>query len=146
MSSLACARLGTGGLCADLARGHVGCGISVYQVFTGKQEPPKVFSLLAPTLDLSALTPKSSSIKLPEGVSLPEGGSLPSEISLSGDSLGQMPKFEIIPAKAFNQIINMSVYLLLMGFISSLGSKVAFIGVRMIKDIVVKGEKPTASQ
>jgi len=129
---------------------------SLYQVFTGQRSAPSVVSFKAPTISLP--TQPSLEFKLPEGIDLPEGMELPEGLSLpdlpTPGVAREVPRNErapsaesqelkLLPDEAINSIANMSIYLLLMGFIASSGVKIAGIGVKMIKDIkvVVKEEK-----
>lgn len=97
-----------------------------YNALTGKYKPPKVSNYHLPALEISA---PASSIQLPAGVELPEGFQLPTNSTPS--------KFQI-PDEIVNDAVSIGFYYLLMVFVASAGSKVAGIGVRMIKDIKIK--------
>lgn len=116
----------------------VGVGIiivstfSLYQVFSGQQKPPQVVQFEVPTISLPAQ--QSFQIDLPEGMELPEGITLPGLEKQPAE--GQ--EFKLLPDEAVNSLINMFIYLMLMGFIASSGVKIASIGIKMIKDIKVE--------
>lgn len=92
---------------------------SLYRVFTGQQKPPSVFSFEVP------------------GISLPASPTTQSQLP------AETAEIKILPDELINSLMNMSVYFLLMMFISSSGAKIASIGVKMIKDVkvIVKEEK-----
>lgn len=134
----------------------LGSTFSLYQVFTGQKKAPRVFSFEMPGISLPSQ--QNLELKLPEGIELPEGVELPEGLSLPNlptpGATREVPKNEITPPKenqelkllpdeAINNLANMSIYFLLMGFIASAGAKIAGIGVKMIKDIkvVVREEK-----
>ncbi|GEM_PF-1282267 len=98
----------------------------ISNVLTGKSKPPQVFNVEAPTFDLPLSgqqleVPKD--VKIPAGLAMTQSGSV---------------KTKIIPDEVFNSSLNIGVYYLLMVFIASSGSKIAGIGVKMIKDIKVQ--------
>lgn len=105
---------------------------SLYQVFTGQKIAPEVFQFEAPTISL----PTTQQLQLPQDMELPEGFSFP-------QAEAQSQEFKVLPDEAINNLSNMFIYLLLMGFIASSGAKIATIGTKMAKDIkvVVKEEK-----
>jgi len=116
----------------------VASGFSLYQVFTGRKEAPQVFSFKMPGISLPI---SQTEIKLPEGINLPTGVQLPE--GLLGQNSGEKSEIKLLPDEPVNQITNMSIYLLLMGFLVSVGGKIASLGVQLIKEIkvVVKEEK-----
>lgn len=109
----------------------LGSTYSLYLVFTGKQESPQIFSFKMPTISLPSQ--QSYQLQLPEGMSLPEGVSL----SPAGEKAATPSEIKLFPDEPINKMVNMSIYLLLMGFVASSGAKIASIGVKMIKDIKV---------
>lgn len=82
-------------------------------VFTGQREPASVISIPAPKIDLSSLIP---------------AGPIP--------GMGQT-ELEIIPTLQFNKMLNMTISLLLSGFVMSFGFKIASLGVMFIRPIKV---------
>lgn len=101
--------------------------VFIFLVFTGRTKPPEVMNVAAPSLELSSLT---GSIELPpqlraQGFSISQNDQKPA---------GQ----KIIPDDVFNFYINSGIFYLLMMFVASTGSKVAGIGVSLIKEIKVK--------
>ena len=111
----------------------------MYEVFAGQKKPPKIFSFESPKITLP--TQQNLELELPEGMALPDGVSLPRRVTPKNQVSQQ--ELELFSGDVLSQVTNMSIYLLLMGFIASSGAKIASIGVRMIKDIkvVVKEEK-----
>lgn len=97
--------------------------ISVYRVFTNKAKPVALFNFPPISLDLgSSLT-----------------ASLPPELK---QALNQQPlpsqKTEIFPAEILNSNMNIFAHLILMGFMASIGFKIASLGVMFLRPIVVK--------
>lgn len=97
----------------------------IANVLTGKNKPPQVFNVEAPTFDLPL---SGQQLELPKDVKLPQGFV----------SQGGSQKTKIIPDEVFNSSLNIGVYYLLMVFIASSGSKIAGIGVKLIKDIKIQ--------
>lgn len=97
--------------------------ISVYLVFTKKSEPVKLFNFQGIGLDLASLF----------------SDSLPPETSkLLNQNQGKSTRTEIISADLVNDTSNIFAHLLLMGFIASMGYKLASLGVMLVRPIVVK--------
>lgn len=55
-----------------------------------------------------------------------------------GQSLIPIPKAQIISAAMLNDTSNLAAHLFLMGFIASVGQKLASLGIQLIRPIVVK--------
>lgn len=96
---------------------------SVYLVFTKKSEPVKLFNF--------------------KGIGLDVGGffadSLPPEASqMLSQNRGKSPSTEIISADLINDTSNIFAHLFLMGFVASVGYKLASLGVMLVRPIVVK--------
>ncbi|KKQ75871.1 MAG: hypothetical protein US96_C0003G0029 [Candidatus Woesebacteria bacterium GW2011_GWB1_38_5b] len=85
---------------------------NVYQVFNALTKPVQLFSFPAVSLDLSSL-----------------GGGLP----ISAEA-----KAELLPATVLNQSANIAAHLFLMGFVVSVGYKIASLGVQLVRTIEVK--------
>lgn len=98
---------------------------SLYQVFTGGSKPPTVFNT------------KSPSIKLPSALSGVDLSALPAGVSslAQNNSSGEM---KILEDDVFNRYLNSGFYYLAMLFVTSSGTKIAGIGVNLIKDIKVQ--------
>lgn len=96
-------------------------------VLTGRSKPPQVLDAEAPSLQLPNL---GDSIDLPQQLKA-QGISINQQ---SPQATGQ----KIIPDEVFNFYVNAGIFYLLMLFIASAGSKVATIGVRLVKDVNVK--------
>lgn len=96
----------------------------VYRAMSGKMTPPRVFDVESPTITLP--TTAVPQVEVPEGFELakPETSELP-------------PKVKIIPDELLNGVVNISLFYLLMMFMASTGSKVADIGIKMLKDFKV---------
>lgn len=106
---------------------------SLYQVFSGQKKAPRVVHVETPTISLPGQ--QSLQLELLEGVELPEG--------IVEKQPVESQKIKIFSGETVNSLINMFIYLMLMGFIASSGVKISSLGVKMIKDIkvVVKEEK-----
>ncbi len=97
----------------------------IANVLTGKSKPPQVFNVEAPTFDLPL---SGQQLEMPKDIKLPQGF-----VSQSGSQ-----KMKIIPDEVFNSSLNIGMYYLLMVFIGSSGSKIAGIGIKLIKEIKVQ--------
>jgi hypothetical protein len=86
-------------------------GYSVYSVFSGKTSPVELF--------------KFNSISIDVGKNIPE---------LKGQNLQE----ELITADMINKPLNITTHLLLMGFIASIGYKIAHLGTMLVRPIIVK--------
>lgn len=91
----------------------------VYQVFTKQAEPAHLFSFPGISIDLSKIVAS----QLPKDVTLPAGTTM---------------EQEIIPAKVVNDSANIAAHLFLMGFVASVGYKIASLGVLMLRPVVVR--------
>lgn len=93
---------------------------SVYSVFTKRSKPIELFSFSGISLDPSSL--------------------LPSDLPLEARQLMQQQntkKVEMFPAEMINGPINTYAHLFLMGFIASIGFKLAQLGTLLVRPIVV---------
>lgn len=97
----------------------------ISNVLTGKSKPAQVFNVEAPTFDLPL---PEQQLEVPKDTKLPQGF-----VSQSGSQ-----RMKIIPDEVFNSFLNIGVYYLLMVFIASSGSKIAGIGIKLVKDIKVQ--------
>ena len=98
-------------------------GFSVYQVFTKKLEPVQLFNF--------------------DGIAVDLGGAITSMVpadqqEAARTQIGDKAKQEIIPNTLINDTSNLAAHLFLMGFIASIGYKIASLGIQMIRPIVVK--------
>lgn len=87
---------------------------SVYSVFNGRSTPYNLFQF--------------------DGVSIPVSSLLGPEMA----SVSNAPDIELLKADVLNSTTNTIFHLLLMGFISSIGYKIAIIGANLVRPIVVK--------
>jgi len=88
--------------------------INVFNVFKGRTQPFDLFSFSSISLDFSDLTGDQP---LPEGVNLEQ---------------------ELIEKDLLNQPINLIAHLMLMGFFSTIGFKIAQLGTTLARTIKVK--------
>ena len=95
---------------------------SVYRVFTKGFEPVRLFDFQGIGLDASSLI----------------GSDLSTEQKALLNQSGAQSKLEIIPANLINQTSNVMAHLLLMGFLASVGYKIANLGILMLRPVVVK--------
>lgn len=89
-----------------------GAAFNVYQVFNNLSKPVELFSFPGVALDLSSLVP--------------------------GLPANSNTKAEILPASVLNQSANVAAHLFLMGFVVSIGYKIASLGVSLVRTIEVK--------
>ncbi len=96
---------------------------SAYEVFTKKAEPVQLFTMQGISIDASKLMPVPANLP-------PEAQQL----------LKQQPsqKIEIASADLINQPLNLYAHLFLMGFIATIGFKIASLGTMLVRPIVVK--------
>lgn len=90
-------------------------------VFTGRADPVTLFHFSGINLNLSSLIAG----QLPAGAAVNYKPAAPAEL---------------IPADMINQVGNMTVHLFLMGFLVSVGYKIASLGVQLLRPIVVKAK------
>jgi len=95
---------------------------NVYRVFTKAFEPVQLFNFQGIGLDAASLV----------------GSDLPSEQKELLNKSGGSTKMEIIPGSMINQMSNVLAHILLMGFLASIGYKVASLGIMMLRPVVVK--------
>ncbi|OGM31580.1 hypothetical protein A3D00_02430 [Candidatus Woesebacteria bacterium RIFCSPHIGHO2_02_FULL_38_9] len=88
--------------------------VSVYMVFTKKAKPIDLFSFSGISIDTIQLTGN----KLPEGT--------------------PAPKTELIKPDLINETSNIAAHVFLMGFLGSVGYKIASLGVMLARPIIVK--------
>jgi hypothetical protein len=96
--------------------GMLGSATSVFLVFSHQSQPVQLFNLSSFSLDLSQLS----------GYSYP------------GDTKQSSSPTELFPASAMNDVANLSAHFILMGFLVSVGYKVASLGVQMLRPIEVQ--------
>lgn len=95
--------------------------VSVYMIFTGQAEPFSLFNFKGVSVPLSALM----GTEVPSGIELPE--------------------IEIFPGDVLNDTSNTLAHLFLMGFMVSVGYKIASLGINLLRPIIVKMEKKVPS-
>ena len=103
--------------------------VSVFNVFTAKVEPVDLFKLSGVSLDLGSLI----------------GGDLPPEAREQIQRSGGSAKSELISPDLINKPLNIFAHLTLMGFLASVGFKVASLGVMLIRPIKVKLKEVSGS-
>jgi len=89
-------------------------GVNVYMVFNKQAMPVQLFSFPPVSVDLS-----------PTG-----GGGLPPGLTL--------PKTELLSSEMLNQTSNIAAHFFLMGFVVSIGYRIASLGVSLVRTIEVK--------
>lgn len=102
---------------------------SLVFVFTGRAEPIQIFHMKGLSIDSSALTPQIDTSSLP-------GFNMPTQMKVA-------KPIEIFPAEDLNRSANIFAHLMFMGFLLSVGSKIATIGTNLLRPIVVKTPKDT---
>lgn len=97
-------------------------GFSVYTVFTKQAEPVQLFNFQGIGINVSQIV----------------SGSLPSEISQFVAKNKEPQTTEIISADMLNVSSNFIAHYILMGFLASIGFKLATLGTMLVRPIVVK--------
>lgn len=95
------------------------CGAMLWAIliFVGRMEPIPIIHIPAPTLDTSTLIPK-----LPLGLT-PKGTTI-----------------ELIQTAGLNKMLNLGLTLLLTGILISFGHKLADLGVKLVRPIVIEAK------
>lgn len=91
--------------------------IIVIMLFSGNLDPFPLFSVKAPSINTGAMIP-----------------SIPGLPAAKGENL------EILPTKAFNNMLNLGIQFLLMTFIMSFGFKLADLGVKLLRPIKIEAK------
>lgn len=95
--------------------------VFAWQVFSGKSQAPQIFNFEGIGFDLTQLM----------------GGNLPpQQAALLKQQLGEN-KAEVISPDLLNKPLNLTAYLLFMGFVASVGAKIAGIGTQLVRPIKV---------
>lgn len=102
-------------------------GLSVYQVFTKRTNPIDLFNFSGISIDTSKIGQQIDTTSLP-----------PSAQELIKTNSQTPQKTEILPAEVLNQTSNIFAHLFLMGFIASIGYKLAGLGVMLLRPVEVK--------
>ena len=97
-------------------------GYSVYAVFTKQAEPVKLFNFKGIGIDVNQVI----------------SNSLPPEIAQMVTKNQKPQSTEIISADILNETSNFVAHYILMGFIASLGFKIATLGTTLVRPVVVK--------
>src|SRR3989344_5534149 len=103
-------------------------GLSVYQVFTKKTQPVKLFNFTGINIDLAQMTANQLTNLPPE---------MSQFINQGSNEKSNAYKTEILPADLINDSSNIFAHLLLMGFIASIGFKLAQLGTLLVRPIKV---------
>jgi len=110
-------------------------GLNVFGVFTGRIQPMTLFRFQSISIDSSQLVNQTYDLNM-EGLPPEQVALLEQVFDQQKQTTSQ--KIEILPAEILNQTTNVFGHLILMGFIASIGYKVAGLGVLLIRPIVVK--------
>lgn len=100
--------------------------LSVILVFTGNQKPVQIFNFESIGLDASSFL----------------GGDLPPEQRAIVEQAGSK-KVDLIDAAILNDTSNLFAHLFLMGFVSTVGFKLASLGTMLVRPVVVKLKEAT---
>jgi len=109
------------------------CGVNVYMVFTNKLEMVNVFRFPGIFIDSKQLvnTPEIDTSELTdEQARMVE--------SMIENREKEDSQIEILPGVILNRTSNLIAHVVLMGFLASIGYKLASLGVLMLRPIVVK--------
>lgn len=91
--------------------------INVYKVFSGAARPIKLF-------DFAGI-----------GINLPTPSGVPTE---AVQVKGQSSRVELLSSNMINDTANLAAHLFLMGFLASIGYKLAALGILLLRPITVK--------
>ena len=106
---------------------------SVYQVFTKRVDPINLFNFPAISIDTSQIiSSQISQDSLP-----PELAQMLAKSATQQASASAKPT-EILSADMINQTSNVFAHLFLMGFVASIGHKLAGLGVMLLRPVEVK--------
>ncbi len=107
----------------------------IIMVFTGRATPIKIFKTEESSTQGTGSFNPQELIKQFQDTNT-QGSSLPT----------QMPNVQLIDTKALNDILNLTVYYLIMQFLLSLGYKLASLGIQLLRPIVVQMKNRTLEQ
>lgn len=105
---------------------------SVYSVFAKKAKPIDLFSYTGISIDPNQFIPQMS---IPSQITLPDGTIQELE---TPSVKNQAQKTEIISGDMLNDYSNIVAHLMLMGFLATIGFKLASLGISLIRPIVVR--------
>lgn len=120
----------------------LGLGIMFYSafqivlVFTNHANPLPIFNISSSVSDTKSASSSASELDLNSLLANPQDLKSLSALSSSGQL--SMPKMDLIPPKALNQVLNMTTYFFLMTFMLGFGYKIAMLGINLVRPIVVK--------
>ncbi len=100
-------------------------GFSVYQVFTAKEKPVQLFHFPGISINMANLMGNG------DGLSAEQAAAFEKQKA-------QVKPQEIISSELLNDSSNIGAHMLLMGFIASIGYKIASLGIQFVRPIVVK--------
>lgn len=110
-------------------------GFNVWQIFTKKIKPVQIFNFSGISINSGQTTTMAGGIDT-TGLTAEEVGLLQEMIK---QETAKTPlKMEVIPGDTLNQTTNLFAHVILMGFVASIGYKIAGLGVLMLRPIVVK--------
>lgn len=99
------------------------CGLNVFQIFNKQARPVQFFNFPGISIDLGSAI----------------SGSLPPEQkALVALQMGDKAKQEIVPAEVLNDSSNVAIHLFFMGFLASIGYRIASVGVELIRPVIVR--------
>lgn len=105
---------------------------SVYQVFTSKAKPVQLFNFDSISINLGSL------INAPDNATQ-------EQMAMVESARSKVKPTEIIGKSMLNETSNIAAHLFLMGFIASIGQKIAGIGVMLLRPINVKVKETVTS-
>lgn len=99
--------------------------VSTYLVFSKNAEPIKLFSFTGISFDPSQFIPQMSA------------NQELNNLFKQSETVGNREKAEMIPANLINDTSNIFAHLMLMGFLATIGFKLASLGAMLVRPIVV---------
>lgn len=101
--------------------------VNIYGLVSGANEPFQIFSFDSISLDLNQIS--QGEIQLPP--ELEEAG-----VTIEKPNTPSLQ--EIFPSAILNQSSNYFIHIIILGFVASVGYKIAHLGVQLIRPIIVK--------
>lgn len=109
----------------------------VYRVFTKQAQPIRFFNFPAVKMDLASLAPQLDTSALDSLKKQLNVGDI--KLPTSDAEVSPRKETELISAEVLNGPANLGVYLLFMGFLMNFGYRLAGLGIKLVRPIVVKG-------
>lgn len=114
---------------------------SVFATFNGQNKPYGLFNFEGISIDLDNFVTTTESYTVPEEYA---GDLIQNLDQLEIESNSSKNKQEIVSSELLNTTLNYFAYILFMGFIASIGFKVASLGTQLTRPIIIKTSNTNA--